>query len=75
MPYNARCNKWHLNLIPVCGSIIPDWLKTTPEFTKYEVDLAEQLNRASSRFASSATKHYESLSAFASTTLVNFRVM
>lgn len=46
---------------------------TDARITKYEVDLAEQLNRASSRIASSATKHYESLSVFASTTFGEFQ--
>ena len=41
--------------------------------TKYEFNLAEQLNRATARFASSATRHYDSLTEFASTTLRTFQ--
>jgi hypothetical protein len=41
--------------------------------TKYEYNLAEQLNRATARFASSATRHYNSLTEFASTTLRTFQ--
>jgi hypothetical protein len=41
--------------------------------TKYEFNLAEQLNRATARFASSATRHYDSLTEFASTTLRIFQ--
>jgi hypothetical protein len=40
---------------------------------KYEFNLSEQLNRASSRFATSATRHYNSLSEFASSTLEKFQ--
>ncbi|MFN9981656.1 MAG: hypothetical protein ACK53Y_17150, partial [bacterium] len=40
---------------------------------KYEFNLSEQLNRASSRFATSATRHYDSLSEFASSTLETFQ--
>ena len=41
--------------------------------TKYELNLAEQLNRATVRFESSATRHYDSLTEFASTTLRTFQ--
>ena len=41
--------------------------------TGCEVSIAEQLNRATSRFAASATKHYNSLTEYASTTFAKFQ--
>ena len=41
--------------------------------TGCEVSITEQLNRASSKFAASATKHYTSLSEYAATTFATFQ--
>jgi hypothetical protein len=46
---------------------------TDSRITSYEVNLMEQLNRASSRFASSATRHYNSLTEYASKTFTTFQ--
>jgi hypothetical protein len=41
--------------------------------TSYEVNLTEQLNRATSKFATSATRHYNSFTEYASQTFAKFQ--
>jgi len=46
---------------------------TDARLTSCEATITEQLNRATSKFATSATKHYNSLTEFASTTFAKFQ--
>jgi len=46
---------------------------TDSRITSFEINLTEQLNHASSRFASSATRHYNLLTKYASETFTTFQ--